>query len=140
MNQLYFFHPSVLFDKDSEIVADFLVENYDETKIRLYINYDNGGYYQYRGIKTYIDPRAELFYKSNNGKADIFEEAVSLFYDVNFDYDKFVKKYKFTHLVVEASSLFNEYLEDNANYELVYSSYYNEGGKRLLYQNVYALK
>jgi hypothetical protein len=58
----------------------------------------------------------------------------------NFDYDKFVKKYKFTHLVVEASSLFNEYLEDNANYELVYSSYYNEGGKRLLYQNVYTLK
>ena len=140
MSQFYFFHPSVLFDKDSEIIADYLVENYDESKIRLYINYDNGGYYQYRGIKTYIDPRAELFFKSNNGKDDIFKEAVAIFNDVNFDYGEFLKKYEFTHLIVEASSLFNDYLNNCDNYELVFSSYYNENGKRLIYQNVYTLK
>lgn len=140
MDKYYFFHPSLVFDKDSEIVADFLVDNYDESKIRLYINYDNGGYYQFRGIKTYIDPRAELFFKSNNGKADIFEEAVSIFEGVNFNYEKFLKKYNFTHLVVEASSLFNEYLKNSNDYELVFSSYYNGNGKRLIYQNVYALK
>ena len=80
------------------------------------------------------------FSRFNNGKSDIFEEAVAIYKDKHFDYDNFLDKYKFTHLVVDATSYFNDYLLDNEDYEIVFSSYHYSNGKKLLYQNVYALK
>ena len=42
----------------------FLLQNYKKDEIKLYVGYDDGGYCEYRGIKSYLDPRAEVFLKA----------------------------------------------------------------------------
>ena len=100
------------------IFADYLDNNasYD---IKLYTNYNDGGYMEYRGYKCYIDPRAEVFLKANNKKEDIFIE----YYDLlkgNISVKDFLFKYQFDYLLVgdDEKNLLNE-LKDNNNYEQV---------------------
>ncbi|MGN1372107.1 MAG: hypothetical protein ACI4XM_07540 [Candidatus Coprovivens sp.] len=100
---------------------NYLLENYNKDDVSLYISFNTGGYAEYLGLKSYIDGRAELFFKRFNGKDDIFDEAVAIESDVNFDFDKFIDKYKFTHIMVYDFSNFNRYLEDCDQYDLVYS-------------------
>ena len=100
----------------------------------------DGGYYQFRGMKTYIDPRAEVFFKKLNKDEDIFTEYLKIFNDdVYFDYEKFLAKYKFTHLVVFPDTLIDKYLNDCEEYEVVYTVKYQYDENKI-YQKLYALK
>ena len=135
----YEFHPFVSFYKDCEIMADYIEKNYDLNKIVLYTDYNSGGYFEFRGIKSYIDPRAELFVKSFNKKFDYLDEYFSSRNDKKFNKDEFIEKYRFTHIIVPYDSLFDKYLEDNDDYELVYSLPF-EGNEDDIHQNLYVLK
>lgn len=98
---------------------DYLEKNYDAKKIVLYTNYDNGSYAEYRGLKPYIDPRAEIFLKSNNHKEDIMREYYFL-QNRLLDYDKFINKYNFTHMIVtKTDSLYDRVSKDN-RYKMIY--------------------
>lgn len=134
----YGFYPAVLFDKDCEIMGDYIVENYELDDIRLYTTFNEGGYYMFRGIKAYIDPRAEVFFKVSNEKDDIFDEAMRV-NNFDFDYDAFLEKYKFTHLIVQTDTFFDNYLQSNDNYEVKFVSYF-DGDETQPYQNLYVLK
>ena len=117
------FTPFIVFEGDVEIMANYIVENYDINKVRLYTSFNDGGYYEFRGIKVYIDPRAELFYKKVNKKEDIYIEDMQLTEEKEngFDYEKFLNKYEFTHLAVYVDSRFDKYLEQNEDYEVVFT-------------------
>lgn len=104
-----------------ENTIDYIVDNYNKDDVILYTGFNTGGYAEYRGLKSYIDPRAELFFKKFNGKEDIFVEAFSIESDINFDFDEFVKKYDFTHIIVYNFSYFKMYLDDSEDYELVFT-------------------
>jgi hypothetical protein len=103
-----------------DVVVDYIVENYDKDEVVLYTGFNTGGYTEFRGLKSYIDGRAELFFKRFNGKEDIFDEAFSIESKIDFDFDKFLNKYKFTHIIVYDFSYFNMYLEECDDYKLVY--------------------
>lgn len=109
---------------DNNVIKDlvsYIIKEYDSNDVILYSDYEDGGYCEYKGLKTYIDPRADVFLKSNNNKKDIFKEYYEIHDDKgSFDYEKFVKKYNFTHLIVDTDSNFDKYLLDNKNYELKY--------------------
>ena len=98
-------------------VTNYLDKNSNKN-IKLFTEYNEGGYLEYMGYKCYIDPRAEVFLKSNNKKEDIFKE----YYDLrtgNLDIDDFILKYNFDYLLVnkdENKFLFN-YLSNNHDYE-----------------------
>lgn len=110
------------YHNDYEGAIDYLLENYDPNKVILYTDYNNGGYPEYRGLKSYIDPRAEVFLKKFNGKEDILEEFFNrkpttipyMFY-----------KYKFTHLLVTKNDKdILMYLFEHADqYEIVYTQF-----------------
>lgn len=104
-----------------ENTINYIIDNYNKDDVILYVGFNTGGYAEYRGLKPYIDPRAELFFKKFNGKEDIFVEAFSIESDINFDFDKFVKKYDFTHIIVYNFSYFKMYLDDCEDYELVFT-------------------
>ena len=36
--------------------------------LKIYAGYNDGGYVEFRGYKSYLDPRAEVLLKNNNGK------------------------------------------------------------------------
>ena len=139
MIKSYNFSSTLSFNDDEDEIANFILENYDKDKVRLYCTYNEGGYYEYRELKVYIDGKAELFLKANNGKADILEEAIEVEEDKeDFDYEAFIDKYSFTHLIINDGSNFKKYLDTDERYEIVYTSNFN-GEEGNPYRYVYSL-
>lgn len=129
------FHP----DNLEEAVA-YIKENYDSDQVRLFIDFDNGGYTEYMGLKSYIDPRAEVFFKSLNKKEDIFEEYIDLSSKEDFDFDKFIDKYNFTHLIIfNYQKNIDEYMATRDDYEVVYKENF-EKNKDKVFLKLYVLK
>ena len=92
---------------------------YDKEKIKVYADYNDGGYVEYMGIKSYIDPRAEVFLKKNNKQKDIFVE----YYNVQkykLPCDVFLNTYDFDLLILDEQDALNKCM-NNKKYNLVYS-------------------
>ena len=88
--------------KEPEITkyVDYLdehVTNKEETKI--FNGFMEGSYLEYRGYYCYIDPRAEIFLKSNNHKEDIYKEYNDL-RSLKIDYQEFIDKYQFDYMLI----------------------------------------
>ena len=112
---------------DIDPIVKYITKNYDKDKVILYTDFNQGGYVEYYGLKTYIDPRAEVFVKKFNGKEDIFAESRKMFnYSDGFDFDKFVEKYNFTHLIVNMNNGLYIALENSDNYILEYAKYFDD--------------
>ena len=93
--------------------AEFLVEYNKIEKPRVYTSFEDGSYYEYKGFDCYIDPRAELFLKSNNKKFDIIVENFDMQHGVIAVKD-FLDKYNFDYLVVKVDSdAIYTYLQEN---------------------------
>lgn len=136
----YSLEPDFSFNDDEVEIADFIEENYGTDSVRLYSTFDEGRYYLHRGFKVYIDGRAELFFKSHNGKADIFAEALEVEEDkIDYDYKSFIDKYNFTHIIIFDDCNFDNYLATDERYEKVYTTYL-DSERQNPYRNIYALK
>ena len=90
------------------------------TKKTIYANFNNGGYVEFRGLKPYIDSRAEVFLKSINKKEDIFEEYYKLNFG-NIEYKKFIKKYNFDYLLVDKNESIYSKVKKDKNYKTFYN-------------------
>ncbi|MBQ7703891.1 MAG: hypothetical protein IJT73_00450 [Selenomonadaceae bacterium] len=108
-------------DEQYKPAADFLLENYRAEDIVLWTGYNSGGYFEFRGIKTYLDPRAEVFIPANNHKKDIFKEYYQL-KSGKLDYKEFMSRYNFTHIFVTRIDLilFLMLKNDTENYRAVF--------------------
>ena len=106
--------------------ANYVLKNY-KNDIVLYTGYNDGGYLQFLGYKTYLDPRAEVFLKANNKKSDIFIEYYNLQNNELNGYD-FLNKYKFDVLILDRDDVLNKYVN---NYKIVYSDNY-----RSVFENI----
>lgn len=115
----YFYCNGLDYTNKLEKGIDYLLDNYDRESIKLYVGYDQGGYCEFRGIKTYLDQKAEVFLKANNKKEDIFKEYYNLI-SRRKDMNKFLSKYKFTHLlIVKSEGLYNE-MKKVDDYDVIY--------------------
>lgn len=106
---------------DLEEIIEYIIKNYDLSHIILYTAYKEGSYTQFMGLKSYIDPRAEVFVKKNNKKDDIMKEYTNL-QDGKIYYKNVLDKYKFTHLIVSESDILFTYLPYDEDYEIVKSN------------------
>lgn len=103
---------------------DYLVNNYIISDIKLYTSFSDGSYTVYKGIKCSMDPRAEVFLKKNNHKFDIYKE----YYDLQMgiiDYNEYLKKYNFTHLLINKKDYLYNKLEKNSYNYIVIKEYEN---------------
>lgn len=99
-----------------DIIANYLdtiVENKKEVK--LFTNFKDGSYLEYRGYNCYLDQREEIFLKEVNHKEDIFKEYDDLTNN-KLDYREFLKKYNFDYLVIDKNDKIY-YLLLNYGYE-----------------------
>ena len=113
-------------DEPMKLAVDVLDEKIredDRTNVRVYSGFDDGGYLEFRGYRPYLDPRAEVFLKINNGKEDIIDEWLEL---RNGDLKKqeFLGKYDFDYLVVRGEEKLME--PESEKYEMVFED--GEGG------------
>lgn len=113
---------NIFYHNDYEGAMDYLLEHYDPDEVVLYADYNNGGYPEFRGVKSYIDPRAEVFLKGFNGKEDILAE---FFNKKSTTIPYLFYKYKFTHLLVPKNDkdLLVYLFEERDDYEIVYTQY-----------------
>lgn len=103
----------------SQKAIDYLAEQNDVSEMKLYTDFFDGGYAQYKGLKTYIDARAEIFLESNNEKKDILDEYISL-QKGDMHYKEFLDIYNFTHVLVNESDTLSVYLAKDSNYTVCY--------------------
>ena len=109
---------------DAKEPIDYLVNNYIISDIKLYTSFSDGSYAVYKGIKCSMDPRAEVFLKKNNHKFDIYKE----YYDLQMgiiDYNEYLKKYNFTHLLINKKDYLYNKLEKNSYNYIVIKEYKN---------------
>lgn len=107
------------FTSSKEKGIDKILENNKAEDVTLYTNYGNGSYAEYRGLKPYIDTRAEVFSIKLNKKEDIIKEYY-LLCNGYLKYQDFVDKYKFTHMLIEKNEyIYKDALKDE-NYKIIY--------------------
>lgn len=64
-------------DEHKAVLAIQADPAFDADEDIVYADYDNGGYLEFHGMRPYMDPRAEVFFKSVNGVEDLFDEFIS---------------------------------------------------------------
>lgn len=96
------------------LAADYL-DGLDQFEITLFTGFNNGAYMEWRGYQVYIDARPELYEKKINGVEDLYEEFLSTRRN-GMDYQFFLEKYGFTHLIVGETETFYTYLECSEDY------------------------
>ena len=99
--------------------VDYLLKTADPETTVLYTSYNAGGYAEYMGYRCYLDPRAEVFVRANNKKADIISEYFSL-QTGQLYYRDFLDKYAFTHLLVPSGDILFTYLANDSDFKIVY--------------------
>lgn len=100
--------------------VEYLKANYNPDDVVLFTTYEDGGYAEYCGFKPYMDARAEVFVKKNNGKADVMKEYNRL-EDGDIYYKDIFDKYKFTHAILYKKGLLYTYISKDKDYKQVYS-------------------
>lgn len=97
--------------------ADYL-DQIENEEIQLFTEFNNGAFMEWRGYKVYMDARPELFQAKVNGREDVYSEYGKV-HNGKIDYEAFLAKYKFTHLIVTENTVFDMYLKLNEKYEAV---------------------
>lgn len=90
-------------------------------EVILYTGYNDGNLAEYYGIPAYLDTRAEVFLKSNNGQKDILKE----YYHLQRGWlspGTFLETYGFTHLILREKDSLRVYLANDPDYVLRYSN------------------
>lgn len=117
---LYLNTPTKL--KTSYDAIDYIVDNYEITEsTKVYTGYNNGAYAIYRNLKCYLDPRMEVYLKSQNGVKDIFDEYISL-QNQDLYYEEFLNRYNFDYIVASDNDILYKKLLDNTEYSCIYEN------------------
>lgn len=121
-----------LMNNNAKDPMDLIEKVFDPEKVTVYSSFNDGGYVSFRGYKPYIDPRAELYLKKNNKKADLFQEYYDLQHN-KYDKQSFLDKYDFDILLINKyDKLYNE-MKKLEGYFIIYDSY--ENGYRVYLNN-----
>ena len=100
--------------------ADFLLTKNRAEDIILWTGFNSGGYFEFRGIKNYIDARPEIFALSNNHKEDIIVDYLKL-HNGELDYKEFFSRYNFTHIFITTEDLIPYLMiSQDKNYKLLF--------------------
>lgn len=109
--------------------SNYILENLDIDKMRLFNEYNYGSYLLYRGIPVFIDSRADLYApefngtKNENGKwegRDIFSDYINVS-NISTYYEDIMSKYDITHVIIGKKTKLNMFLSRDNNYEELYS-------------------
>jgi len=104
--------------------AEWIKENLDVEKIRLYNEYNYGSYLLFQDIPVFIDSRADLY-------APEFNEGVTVFNDflkisgANSSTEGLLEKYDFTHFIMTSKAKLRTYMKQNEDkYKEIYEDEY----------------
>ena len=104
-----------------EDACNYVLENLDINKIKLFNDYNYGSYLMFKGIPNFIDSRADVYDPQfNKLKDDIFQDYIKI-NGLRVDYEDLFEHYGITHIMTYAKSSLSIYLGKDENYEKIYS-------------------
>lgn len=130
----YFYRGKIkakIIDESSYPVAacDYIIENLDLSKIKLFNEYNYGSYLLYREIPVFIDSRADLYAPEFNGTKDengeyngrdIFSDYINTS-NISTYYDDKFKQYEITHVILKKNTKLNMLIMRDVKYKEIYS-------------------
>lgn len=101
---------------------DYIAESCLVTKeTKVYTGYNNGAYAIYRNLKCYLDPRMEVYLKSQNGVKDIFGEYL-LLQNQELYYEDFLDHYNFDYIITDENDILFKKLLNDTKYSCIYDN------------------
>ncbi len=99
--------------------AEYIKNNLDYKNIRLFNDYDDGGFLMFNGIKVFIDSRADLYSSQFNPGCTVLEDYDEIMVNPA-NYEAIFKKYDFQYILVNPSLNYDlyEYLRKDVNYRI----------------------
>ena len=131
LNAAHFYEEKIneqyIYNSDYPIEAcDWILENIDVSKMKIYNEYNYGSYLIYRGIPVFIDSRADLYapeFNNKEGYANAGEDIFSIALDIpslGTDYKENFEKYGVTHVILYSNAKLALLLNEDENYNLLY--------------------
>ena len=97
--------------------VNFIKNNLDIEKIRLYNDYNFGSYLLFHDIPVFVDSRCDLYLKEFNGlKYSIFDDAINIVYD----YEEKFEFYDVTHVLISTNTVFYKVISKDDDYIVLY--------------------
>lgn len=120
-------------------MSNWILENVDVDKMRLYNEYNYGSYLLYRGIPVFIDSRADLYAPEFNTTTGKKEDGRDIFMDfikassLDIWYETIFEKYEITHIILYKNSKMNLVIRNtnNGEYKVLH-----EDSNFILYERV----
>ena len=97
--------------------CDYILENVDLDKARIFNEYNYGSYIMLRGIPVFVDSRADLYLEEFNKDIHIFED----FIHIDDNYYSVFEAYDITHVLLSRGHKVNKYLENDSRFKVIYS-------------------
>lgn len=102
--------------------AEWILENLDLEKIKLYNEYNYGSYLLHKGIPVFIDSRADLYLPEFNEDVHIFDDFLSISGLNTKNLEGIFNKYEFTHFIVYSNAKLTIYFDAKPEeYSKIYS-------------------
>ena len=100
--------------------SDFILENLDVSRMKLFNEYNYGSYLLYRGIPVFIDSRCDLYTPEFNEDVNIFNDCLNV-YGMSVGYESKFEQYGVTHVIITKNGKLNLLLEKDDNYNCIYT-------------------
>ena len=95
------------------------LEEQGQQDAKIFTTFNSGGFFEWNGFQCFIDARPELYFKSINEKADVFQDYTALIQSSDPDkMERIIKKYDFDYFCIDEKTKLGLYLELN-DYEVV---------------------
>lgn len=101
------------------IATDYILNNVDIANMKLYNHFNFGSYLEYKGIKTFIDSRSEVYTEEFNSGTTIALDWLAIT-DGEKHYQDIFNKYEITHALLYATEIANIYIAEDSNWNLIY--------------------
>jgi hypothetical protein len=105
--------------------AEYIKSNLDYKNIRLFNDYDDGGFLMFNGIKVFIDSRADLYSTQFNPGCTVLQDYDEIMTNPG-SYETIFKKYDFKYILVNPSVNYDLYtaLREDSNYRIIVDDEY----------------
>lgn len=103
--------------------TDYILKNVDYENMRIFNSFNFGSYLEFRGIKSFIDSRSEVYTDEFNPGCTVLEDWLEISEDAS-NFENIFEKYKITHALVKTNTDIYNKLEEDNNYNKIYTDDY----------------
>lgn len=99
--------------------AEYILKNVDTNNMRLFNHFNFGSYLEFKGIKTFIDSRSEIYTTQFNKNCTILKDWNNTQLG-NIDYKETFEKYGITHALLYKTEVINQFIDDDPKWKNIY--------------------